>query len=136
MFIDSIGSWRTRPQKSANNVRVHIIETIMITYSNSNLYTPICHFSFSLRFCNAYKTYCKTLAKFKMGSPHAILCRRSRHKLVFPRVVFETRLLLEHVGKVRAQRALLLQFHHVLLIGTVLFFGGSSGCFLNTFLHL
>ena len=48
VFIDWIGPWRPRVQKSAllYTFRVHISETIIITYSKKKLCTPICHVEF------------------------------------------------------------------------------------------
>ena len=59
VFIDWIGPWRSRVQKSAliyNFSRAYFGKY----YKDPNCALRLAILSFSLQFCNAFKTYCKT----------------------------------------------------------------------------
>ena len=82
--------------------------------------------SFSLRFCDAFKTHCKTPLKVKSPPKNATVCTRVRTRSVFLKSNLKKRLWLEHVCKVRSHLAFLLRFYSVFYVGADF---GSLGLF-------
>ena len=68
-FIDWICPWRTRLQKSAllfRFLRAHFENFYNYLLKNRNCILRLTIMSFSLRFCNAFKNYCKLKRKSKV----------------------------------------------------------------------
>ena len=107
VFIDWIGHWRSWTQKSAllySAFRVHISETIIKPTQSSNCALRLALLNFSLRFCSASKTYCKTTAKITFAIPQRYTLHTvSTHTRFFEKNCRKTLLARTHVQSVRAE---------------------------------
>ena len=113
-FLERISPWRTRVQKSA--VLWCFLRACFENHCKSLVKIKIrCperpFWASRCGFVVLSKTTVKPMWKSKVCPQSAILCTRSRLKIIFSNIFFEERLRLERVCKVRARRALLLRFY-------------------------